>query len=204
MFLKLSNHSFVIFELKTVPNLIGYVFLPHPLDIGVWQKILSTGRPNSFSKMIVWDGVAKGRTIFDAQELGLSFMGYVVENDLIHQALMSYLHEPSSDKFHLMEESNLEQLDHKQEYDRSWSRLLISSPVSSSEETHQRDFTCDLLIGADGIHSSVRRLSELESVGWNYRQSAIVCTMHHVASNEPHVTWQRFLPSGPIAMLPVC
>lgn len=41
----------------------------------------------------------------------------------------------------------------------------------------------------------------MKTTGWKYEQSAIICTVEHTV--ESHCAWQRFLPSGPIALLPI-
>ena len=177
--------------------------------MGIWQKIISTGRPAPFRRMIVWDAVAKGRIVFDAQQVGSSYMGYIVENDVMHSIMLEHLHEQISDQFSLLEGHVLEGVNHP-DLDRfgSPSQLIVkSSSMTDSEDVHKKEFTCNLLIGADGFDSSVRRLTGLESVGWDYRQSAIVATMNLLATpnddDKHYVAWQRFLPTGPIAMLPV-
>jgi len=58
-----------------------------------------------------------------------------------------------------------------------------------------------LQIGADGSKSNVRQIAGIKTTGWNYPQSAIICTVEHVVEND--CAWQRFLPSGPIALLPI-
>ncbi len=59
-----------------------------------------------------------------------------------------------------------------------------------------------LLVGADGARSRVRRLAGIETVGWDYDQHALVCT---VETEQPHAgtAWQRFLSTGPLAFLPL-
>lgn len=59
-----------------------------------------------------------------------------------------------------------------------------------------------LLIAADGVRSALRRLAGIRTVGWQYGQSAIVCTIAHT---EPHHgrAWEHFLPAGPFAILPL-
>ncbi|KAJ3199518.1 putative ubiquinone biosynthesis monooxygenase, partial [Dinochytrium kinnereticum] len=66
-----------------------------------------------------------------------------------------------------------------------------------------------VLVGADGANSIVRRFANIESVGWDYAQQAVVATMKVEAcdigtTGELNVTaYQRFLKDGPIALLPL-
>ena len=58
-----------------------------------------------------------------------------------------------------------------------------------------------LVIGADGQSSLVKATAGLGAVGWDYNQRAAVAT---VALERPVTTaFQRFLPSGPVAVLPL-
>ncbi|KAF6266343.1 flavin-dependent monooxygenase [Scenedesmus sp. NREL 46B-D3] len=60
---------------------------------------------------------------------------------------------------------------------------------------------CRLVVAADGARSRVREMAGLRTVGWGYNQRGLVAT---VATAEPSDTaWQRFLPTGPLALLPV-
>lgn len=56
-------------------------------------------------------------------------------------------------------------------------------------------------VGADGSKSLVRELAGFKTTGWNYSQNAVICTVEH--DTENWCAWQRFLPSGPIALLPI-
>lgn len=62
-------------------------------------------------------------------------------------------------------------------------------------------------IGADGPNSPVRSFAKIPSYGWSYDTQAIVCTMEHPPKGPflgPNTTaYQRFLPTGPIAFLPI-
>jgi len=66
-----------------------------------------------------------------------------------------------------------------------------------------------LLVGADGVNSPVRTFAKIESLGWDYSQFGLVATLQidPSTSTAPDqgkgIAWQRFLPTGPIAMLPV-
>lgn len=62
-------------------------------------------------------------------------------------------------------------------------------------------------MGADGFNSPVRSYAQIPSYGWAYDTQAIVATLFHPprgAFQGPNTTaYQRFLPTGPIAFLPL-
>jgi len=64
------------------------------------------------------------------------------------------------------------------------------------------DLGADLLLVADGRNSSTRDLAGLKAFNGNYAQTAIVA---NVETEIPHrfTAWQRFLTTGPLAMLPL-
>jgi 2-octaprenyl-6-methoxyphenol hydroxylase len=59
-----------------------------------------------------------------------------------------------------------------------------------------------LLVGADGARSQIREQAGIASHGWNYEQSAIVCTVAHERDHEGRAE-EHFLPAGPFAILPL-
>ena len=97
---------------------------------------------------------------------------------------------------------------------------------NSSSEISANDIVC-MQVGADGVDSVVHKLAGFGRVGWKYGQSAVVATLcldqasgnkkpvgyffttcpthSHFCSQagDNSVAWQRFLPTGPIALLPV-
>jgi 2-octaprenyl-6-methoxyphenol hydroxylase len=59
-----------------------------------------------------------------------------------------------------------------------------------------------LLVGADGAHSRIREQAGIATHGWNYGQSAIVCTVAHERDHMGRAE-EHFLPAGPFAILPL-
>jgi ubiquinone biosynthesis UbiH/UbiF/VisC/COQ6 family hydroxylase len=63
-----------------------------------------------------------------------------------------------------------------------------------------RTMTASLVIGADGPNSIVKKAAGISSAGHMYNQFGVVAS---VRTQKPHsVAWQRFLPNGPLALLP--
>jgi 2-octaprenylphenol hydroxylase len=79
------------------------------------------------------------------------------------------------------------------EFDDDSARLALSDG---------RRYTCALLVGADGGKSRVRELCGIGRAGWTYGQAAVVA---HLRPEQPHrgTAYQRFLPEGPLAFLPL-
>uniref|UniRef100_S4RFM3 Coenzyme Q6 monooxygenase n=1 Tax=Petromyzon marinus TaxID=7757 RepID=S4RFM3_PETMA len=76
----------------------------------------------------------------------------------------------------------------------SWVRVTLADG---------RTLRTKLVIGADGPNSMARESAGIHTVRWNYDQSAVVATLQLSEPTENNVAWQRFLPTGPIAMLPL-
>ena len=57
-----------------------------------------------------------------------------------------------------------------------------------------------LVVGADGARSAVRALCGIAERRWDTRQQAIVATIE-TAGPHQRTAWQRFLQSGPLALL---
>ncbi|KAK4897756.1 putative ubiquinone biosynthesis monooxygenase [Elasticomyces elasticus] len=63
-----------------------------------------------------------------------------------------------------------------------------------------------LLVGADGANSPVRTFADIPAPGWDYGQHGVVATLnlsHGYPLDAPRTAFQRFLPTGPVALLPL-
>jgi 2-octaprenylphenol hydroxylase len=59
-----------------------------------------------------------------------------------------------------------------------------------------------LVVGADGSRSPTRHMAGIQTRGWAYEQTAVVATVQ-TGDSHRRTAWQRFLPTGPLAFLPL-
>uniref|UniRef100_A0A2I2Y6I3 Ubiquinone biosynthesis monooxygenase COQ6, mitochondrial n=1 Tax=Gorilla gorilla gorilla TaxID=9595 RepID=A0A2I2Y6I3_GORGO len=163
-------------------------------SFGAWDHICNM-RYRAFRRMQVWDACSEALIMFDKDNL--DDMGYIVENDVIMHALTKQL-EAVSDRVTVLYRSKAIRY--------TWPcpfPMADSSPWVHITLGDGSTFQTKLLIGADGHNSGVRQAAGIQNVSWNYDQSAVVATLHLSEATENNVAWQRFLPSGPIALLPL-
>ena len=156
--------------------------------IGCWESVRQQASP--FRKMFVWDACGSGHIEFDCAEVGTTHLGHILENTVIVDALVQRI--GGSANVEVQAPAELLDVVHRAD--------CVELTVQGND---QRKVASRLLVGADGIDSRVRTAIDAEVSGWTYKQRAIVATvgteMHH-----GDTAWQRFLPSGPLAFLPLC
>lgn len=151
------------------------------------SRILET-HSHAFSSMCVWDG--------DSPESVLNFsdseMGRIIENNSIIWALTSH----ANDGVDIYSGENV-----------NVKAVLTDSVIL---ELSNQDISCSLLVGADGKNSIVRKIIKPNIIGRSYQQKGLVATVrvaaahhHRPQANHNSIAYQRFLPTGPIALLPV-
>uniref|UniRef100_UPI003AACC027 ubiquinone biosynthesis monooxygenase COQ6, mitochondrial isoform X3 n=1 Tax=Centroberyx gerrardi TaxID=166262 RepID=UPI003AACC027 len=162
--------------------------------IGAWDYITNM-RCKPYQKMQVWDACSDALITFDKENLQ-DEMAYIVENDIIVAALTKQL-DSLSDNVQVKYRSKVVKYTWPMSHQAADSIPWVQVTLASGETLQAK-----LLIGADGPNSMVRRESGIPTVKWNYDQSAVVAVLHLSEPTENNVAWQRFLPTGPIAMLP--
>lgn len=153
---------------------------------GAWQTILVDGAC-PYREMHVWDACSSGSIHFDCADLGEARLGHIVENLSVVDALIARLKDQPGLRF------------------RAPAKLSALSDAGDTMLLELDDgsrIAARLVVGADGAGSHVRRLAGLEVETHDYEQRAIVCS---VTTEQPHrdTAWQRFLPTGPLAFLPL-
>ena len=151
-------------------------------ELNVWDTI---ARKQSFHATKVWDQNSHGQLNFNASDEGLDHLGSIVENDLIQAALFASL---DREKIECIKDS-LTALEKNEE----------GYQVTLGDQTK---LDCQLLIGADGAQSQVRRLSGIGTSENDYQQQAIIANIACDKSFDGAI-WQRFLSNSIIALLPL-
>jgi 2-octaprenylphenol hydroxylase len=153
------------------------------LDIcGAWTG-LNAQKRCAYERMCVWD--AKGTLTFDCAALGEPNLGFIVEG----RALQTECRRAAAAAGAVFMEATL--------------REVVATDTQVQVRLDDgRELQSQLLIGADGADSTSRRLLGIETAGHAYHQDALVA---HVRTAKPHrsTAWQRFLPTGPVAFLPL-
>lgn len=154
---------------------------------GAWQR-LDAARLMPYEHMRVWHESAALDSAavlgFDAADIGEPNLGTIAEmNALTHACVESF-----RERGGVLLPGALEDLS----IDPAAARLRL--------RTHQ--LASRLVVGADGGRSLVRERAALSVRARDYRQLAVVAT---VSTERPHAAtaWQRFLHTGPLALLPL-
>ncbi|MEN8177130.1 MAG: UbiH/UbiF/VisC/COQ6 family ubiquinone biosynthesis hydroxylase [Pseudomonadota bacterium] len=171
-------------------------------NLGVWERMLEL-RVSPYSDMRVWDAGGDGRSWrpaspdtgtslfggsihFSAADIDEPNLGHIVENRVTQLALWEQLGRLSNvTRLCPAEIDNLE---------------IGDSPALSLKDGSR--LPARLIVGADGRESLVRRLASIGTQGWDYDQHAIVATVKPERHHQ-YTAWQRFMPTGPLAFLPL-
>lgn len=152
--------------------------------VGAWSGILSR-RLCPYRRMRVWEGL--GDVEFRSEDINEPVLGHIVENRVIQLAVLERL--KAFDNVELLCPVKTLRIDY--------------APQGSTVELEDgRILRARLLVAADGGLSRVRQAAGLGVAGWDYEQHALVLTVE-TACGQQDITWQRFTPTGPQALLPL-
>ncbi|MHB8200661.1 MAG: FAD-dependent monooxygenase [Acidithiobacillus sp.] len=151
-------------------------------SLGVDPALLGS----AVERMRVWDAEDSGGIHLDAEEGGEDLLGYIVENRRLEQALHTALEEAGL-YIHYGREITGAAPDSKAMY------------ITDASGTQSRG---TLLAIAEGRQSPLRKaLIQAPIFRESYGQDAITATVW-IEKPHRHIAYQRFLPTGPLAVLP--
>ncbi|MEE9354717.1 MAG: UbiH/UbiF/VisC/COQ6 family ubiquinone biosynthesis hydroxylase, partial [Methylococcaceae bacterium] len=152
--------------------------------VGAWNGITAR-RLCPYQRLRVWE--KQGDTEFSSNQIKQSELGFIVENRITQLAVTERLKEFENIDFVCPVKTK---------------KINYGADRSVVELDGGRKLTTRLLIAADGGQSGVRQAAGMGVSSWDYRQHALVLSVE-TASGQQDITWQRFVPSGPQAFLPL-
>jgi 2-octaprenylphenol hydroxylase len=156
------------------------------MQAGAWS-FMTDLRMTPYEAMCVWDATGQGEIHFSAADIGEPDLGAIIENQVIQAGLSQAMD--------------------------SYENLTFLAPVAvdafchtgsqvTVELSNGETVTTALLVGADGAHSNVRTLAGIGVQKNDYNQKGLVAVVRTEKAHQL-TAWQRFMPSGPLAFLPL-
>lgn len=154
--------------------------------LDVWSSILAL-RASAYHGMEVWDQDSFGSVSFDDEQQGLSHLGYIVENEVIHSALWQRASQCKD--VTLFAPACLQQV----AFGDNEAFITLEDGTMMSAR---------LMIAADGAGSWLREKADIPLTFWDYEHHALVA---NVRTDMPHdaIARQVFHGEGILAFLPM-
>ena len=159
-------------------------------NLNIFKDIIDKSQPILDIKILdgkLVQGPSQFSLHFDNNEIHDGPMGQMVEDRFIRKALFTKINKN-------------EQIDYK--FNSKVTEHKKQSGYISVTLDNGKKLNTKLLVGADGKNSELANRAEIKKSGWKYNQSALVCAIEHEADHNG-VAWQYFMPSGPLAVLPM-
>ena len=153
--------------------------------LGIWDYMAPYAQP--MLEIRVSDGPSLLHLHFDSEALGDGPLGHMVENRHTQIALFKRLDE--LDNIHMLAPEIVASI----ERDKHGATVMLESGKVIQSK---------LLLGIDGRGSMVRAHAGIPVTTIDYKQHGIVCSIEHEHSHCG-IAHERFLPSGPFAILPL-
>lgn len=152
---------------------------------GVWPLLADEAGP--ILQIRVTDGASPLFLHYDHDAIGDEPFGWIVENTTIRRAIHQRLGQLPSAQ--VLAPARVTAIDRDADG--------VTASLADG-----RTIRAGLVVGADGRGSTIRRLAGIGVQRFGYGQSGIVTTVAH---EKPHrgIAHERFLPSGPFAILPM-
>ena len=165
-------------------------------ELGAWP-LMAKVKVSPYQHMHVWDAEGTGAIDFDAVDMQHACLGHIVENRVTIWALQQALKTSTNvvfldgcrvtDLLSLAEEGE---------------PVVGGEPVYALALDDGSQLSAGLVVAADGALSSIRRFAGFNTREWDYEHVATVTTVETELPHQ-HTAWQRFLPEGPLAFLPL-
>lgn len=152
--------------------------------LGIAEKIQDR---QPIEEIRVSDGDSPLFLHYDHRDLGDQPLGMMVENRHTRIALAETM--AGLDNLRLIAPADVVRVERLQSH--------VVAHLSTGEMVR-----AELCVAADGRQSRTRTDAGIDTVGWSYNQDGIVCTIE-TERHHGGIAHERFLPSGPFAILPL-
>ena len=189
------------FEEGAVPDIRVSALSPASIEflqkVGAWQHIKAM-RLCPYRRMAVWEKLNEpfsrkpvssrfNQTMFDCAEVGTEELGFIVENRITQLGLHKVIE--TLDSVSILSPAKPESFE--------VTGNTVQVALSNGDIIHGQ-----LLVGADGASSFVRRHAGIGLSSEDYEQRALVATVE-IPAGPLDITWQAFTATGPLALLPL-
>ena len=159
--------------------------------IGGWDYVKEE-RIQSYDFIHTYDGVSGAKMEFDSPELATMIENVNIQS-MLYQRIKTLNYENPGQELQLLD--NTKVVDIKEDPVNEWPVVTLSN----GDVIKTR-----LLVGCDGYNSPARKYAQIESRGWSYNRWGNVATCKYKDTEFRFPTgWQRFLPTGTLAFLPL-
>ncbi len=157
--------------------------LPHQQHTRVWDA-MQAQRVSPYQDMHVWEN--RAAIHFSCTDIHEENLGHIIEQ----QVMLAVLQQA-------VQTDGVQRVCSAQLHSFSVQKNCVQVALHDG-----RTFTAAVLVGADGAQSQVREQAGIRWDSQDYGHHALVAT---VRTELPHTktAWQRFLPTGPLAFLPL-
>ncbi len=146
----------------------------------IWPHLNTEAQP--ISEIFTIEGNSTSYLHYNYKHSGNHPMGYIVKNKTIKQALESF---------------NINKL-----APITYTCIEDKNDIIEITLTNKTKLTTDLFVCAEGKHSRIYDLLNIQRLNKEYKQSCIVCNVEHLENHQGSAQ-ERFYPTGPFALLPI-
>lgn len=172
-------------------------------QLGVWSTIIAS-RTQAYQHMHIWDKAGGGKLDFSVDDLAAfpknEHLGWIIENKVIRNALWHKAQADEGISFftsHKLANIAVGESEAFASFD-----MASASENTSATSAVQAPLIAKLVVGADGANSWLRQQMDMAMITRDYDHHAIVATVK-CPQGHKNTAWQVFLPTGPLAFLPV-
>jgi 2-octaprenyl-6-methoxyphenol hydroxylase len=160
-------------------------------ECGVWADIVPHATP--IKDILITDQDSPVSCHFASEDVAVDAMGYIVDNSVLRRKIFDKI--TLYQNVTVLYECTVESIDAEKGVLNTTQKPLRASLLGASL------LGASLIVAADGRQSRLAKMAGITFTHYTYNQAAVVCMIGH---EKPHsnLAFEKFLPAGPLALLP--